>query len=101
MVCAPCYDQKVTTSAVNQALQRGVSAHAAPLAQGRAVKFFYATQTGTRPPTFTVFVNLPHVVPESYRRYLVHQMRQQLGLADTPVRLLLRSRREPAKEKKR
>jgi GTP-binding protein len=95
------YDQKVATSAVNQALQHSVNAHAAPLAQGRAVKFFYATQTGTRPPTFTVFVNLPHAVPESYRRYLVHQLRERLGLADTPVRLLLRSRREATKGKKR
>ncbi|HZD42161.1 MAG TPA: ribosome biogenesis GTPase Der [Terriglobales bacterium] len=95
------YDKKVSTSAVNQALQQSVQAHAAPFFQGRAVKFFYATQTGTRPPTFTIFVNLPRAVPESYRRYLVHQLREHLDLADAPLRLILRSRRESMKGKKR
>lgn len=94
------YDKKVATSTVNQTLQRCVKAHAAPLAQGRAVKFFYATQTGTRPPTFTLFVNSPHAVPESYRRYLVHQLRENLGLGYAPVRLVLRARRAEEKGKK-
>jgi GTP-binding protein len=91
------YARKVSTSAVNQALQKIVRAHAAPLAQGRPVKFYYGTQTGTRPPTFTLFVNRPEAVPESYRRYLIHQLREQLGLEDAPIRLHLRARREAKK----
>jgi len=98
---AKAYNKKIATSVVNQALQRSVRAHSAPLAQGRAVKFFYATQTGTRPPTFTVFVNFPNAVPESYRRYLVHQLRENLALEHSPVRLVLRARREEGKGKKR
>lgn len=88
------YDRKVSTSALNQALQQIVRAHSAPLAQGKAVKFYYGTQTGTRPPTFTVFVNRPEAVPESYQRYLVHQLRDKLGFAEAPMRLRLRARRE-------
>ena len=91
------YARKVSTPAVNQALQKIVRAHAAPLAQGRPVKFYYGTQTGTRPPTFTLFVNRPEAVPESYRRYLIHQLREQLGLEDAPIRLHLRARREAKK----
>ncbi len=94
------YETKTTTSTVNQTLQRIVRAHAAPLAQGRAVKFFYATQTGTRPPTFTLFVNLPKAVPESYQRYLVHQLRDHLGLEHAPIRIFLRPRREEGRRKK-
>ena len=40
------YVSKVSTSAMNQALQRIVRAHAAPLSQGKPVKFYYGTQTG-------------------------------------------------------
>ena len=98
---ARAYDKKVATSLVNQTLQHSVRAHTAPLAQGRAVKFFYVTQTGTRPPTFTIFVNFPHAVPESYRRYLVHQLRENLGLGYAPVRLVLRARRAERQGKKR
>ncbi|HEX2228532.1 MAG TPA: ribosome biogenesis GTPase Der, partial [Candidatus Binatia bacterium] len=50
------YRRKISTSQVNQALQRIVKAHSAPLYQGRAVKFYYGTQTGSRPPAFTLFV---------------------------------------------
>ena len=53
------YELKISTSALNQALQAMVKANPAPLNEGRQVKFYYGTQTGTRPPTFTFFVNSP------------------------------------------
>lgn len=88
------YDRKVSTSAFNQALQEIVRAHAAPLVQGRPVKFFYGTQTGSRPPTFKIFVNTPSAVPEAYERYLVRHLRERLGLEHAPIKLVLRARRE-------
>ena len=89
------YRRKVSTSAFNQALQQITRTHSAPLAQGgRAVKFYYGTQTAAGPPTFTVFVNRPDEVPESYKRYLLHQLRENLGFDHTPIRLYLRGRRE-------
>jgi GTP-binding protein len=91
------YRRKISTSQLNQALQQTVKAHSAPLYQGRAVKFYYATQTGSRPPAFTLFVNLPRAVPESYRRYLTHQLREQLGLLHIPIKLILRPRRQEPK----
>jgi GTPase len=95
------YGKKVSTSAMNQALQRIVRAHAAPLSQGKPVKFYYGTQTGTRPPTFTLFVNTPQAVPESYQRYLIHQLREHLALEYVPIRLVLRARREEPRRRRR
>ena len=88
------YRRKVSTSTLNQALQQITRAHAAPLAQGRMVKFYYGTQTGIGPPTFTLFVNRPEAVPDSYKRYLLRQLRGNLGFESTPIRLHLRGRRE-------
>ena len=95
------YRSKVRTSALNEALQAIVRAHPAPQFHGRQVKFYYGTQTGTHPPTFTLFVNAPEAVPESYQRYLVHQLRANLGLQFAPIKLILRARREETKRKKR
>jgi GTPase len=95
------YGKKVSTSAMNQALQRIVRAHAAPLSQGKPVKFYYGTQTGTRPPTFTLFVNTPQAVPESYQRYLIHQLREHLAFEYVPIRLVLRARREEPRRRRR
>jgi GTP-binding protein len=93
------YQRKISTSVFNQILQETVRAHPAPLSKGKPVKFYYGTQTGTRPPTFTLFVNSPRAVSETYRRYLIHQLRQHLGLDYAPMRLILRARREPRRSK--
>jgi GTPase len=95
------YEQKIATAAVNQALQQIVKAHAAPLWQGKPVKIYYGTQTRTRPATFTLFVNHPRAVPESYQRYLVHQLRGSLDLEFAPIKLVLRARREEKSGRKR
>ena len=94
------YRRRIATSQFNQALQRIVRAHTVPLWQGRAVKFYYGTQTGSRPPAFALFVNIPRGVPESYRRYLTHQLREQLDLNHAPIKLILRPRREERREKR-
>lgn len=93
------YRRKVPTSRLNQVLQEVVKSHTPPLHQGRAVKFYYATQTGVCPPTLTLFVNFPKGVPVSYERYLVHQLREALSLQYSPVRLILRARREERKKR--
>jgi GTP-binding protein len=95
------YEKKVATAAVNQALQQIVKAHAAPLWQGKPVKIYYGTQTRTRPATFMLFVNHPRAVPESYQRYLVHQLRGSLDLEFAPIKLVLRARREEKSGRKR
>ena len=95
------YRSRVSTSRLNQVLQRIVKAHAVPLDRGKAVKFYYGTQTGTRPPTFTFFVNIPRAVPESYQRYLINQLRQDLGLECAPIRLRFRARREEQRRARR
>jgi len=63
-----------------------------PLFRFRPIKFYYLTQPETHPPTFIAFVNHPEGVPESYRRYLVKELRKQLGLSHAPLRLFLKGR---------
>jgi GTPase len=94
------YRKKISTSVMNETLQRIVRAHVAPLVQGKAVKFYYGTQTGTHPPTFTLFVNRPQAVPENYQRYLIHKLRENLGLEHAPIRIVLRARREEQRRRR-
>jgi GTP-binding protein len=70
------------------------------LSQGRSVKFYYGTQTRTGPPTFALFVNRPNAVKESYKAYIIHRLREELGLRHAPIRLDLRARREEKKTKR-
>jgi GTP-binding protein len=91
---AAAYQRRIQTSALNQALRAIFARNAPPLAQGKPVKFFYGTQIRSRPPTFALFVNFPKGITASYERYLVHQMRRELGLEGAPIRLVIRGRRE-------
>jgi GTP-binding protein len=94
VVVVKAYRRKVATSQLNQALQRIVQAHAAPLFRGRPVKFYYATQIGTAPPTIALFVNKAHALPASYEKYLTSQLREALGFDNAPIKLVFRPRRE-------
>jgi len=95
------YRRKVSTASLNQALQTIVQAHTVPLFRSRPVKFYYGTQTGVAPPTFTFFVNQPDGILDSYQRYLVNHLRQHLGFVNTPIRLHFRARREPAQGRRK
>ena len=95
------YRRKISTSQLNQALQRIVKAHTVPLFHGKPVKFYYGTQIGTQPPTFTLFVNIAHAVPASYQKYLIGQLRQDLGLDHAPIKLIFRPRREEQPPRKK
>ena len=63
-------------------------------AHGRHVKLFYATQTSVRPPTFVVSTNHPTDIGQSYRRFLVNQLRKAYGFEGTPVRVVFRARKQ-------
>lgn len=53
---------------------------------GRSPKIYYMTQTGVRPPTFTLFVNAPSRLGDNYRRYLWGQFVEHFGFRGTPLR---------------
>ena len=89
------YDQfsaRISTALVNRAIQEVIEKHPpSRIGRGR-LKFFYATQTRTKPPTFTVFVNRPDMLHFSYERFLNNQLRLNLGLTQTSIKLLFRKR---------
>jgi GTP-binding protein len=89
------YDQfstRAQTSTVNSVLRELMEKHPPPRAGRGRVKFLYATQARSRPPTFVIFVNYPELVHVSYRRFVMNQLQTRLGLEYTPVRLLFRKR---------
>jgi GTP-binding protein len=98
---AAVYRLKIPTSPLNQALRAIFAKNPPPLARGKAVKFFYGTQVAVAPPTFALFVNFSAGVGATYQRYLIHQIREALGLEGSPVRLVIRGRREETDSGKR
>lgn len=86
------FARRITTSDLNRVFSAATEEHHAPLYQGRRVKFYFATQVGTKPPSIVIFTNRPDGVHFSYERYIVNRFREAFGFTGTPMRLLFKGR---------
>lgn len=91
------YNQRVTTGILNRGLAEALQKHEPPIVRGRRLKFYYATQASTKPPTFVLFCNYPDSIHFSYERYLTNQFREAFGLDKSPLRILFRGRERKAR----
>ena len=53
------------------------------------------TQAKARPPHFVIFGNQLPALPESYKRFLINGLRQSFGFGGVPLRLSLKSGKNP------
>ncbi len=85
---------RIPTSRLNQIIHRAQDAHTPPSRGGKALKMYYATQVRTAPPTFLIHVNDPSLMHFTYRRYLENRIREVYPFLGTPIRIVLKARRE-------
>jgi GTP-binding protein len=89
------WSRRVPTSALNRWFDQALGANPPPAPGGKRIKLRYITQAGTRPPRFVVFGTRLHDLPTSYERYLLNGIRRELGFGAVPVRLVLKSPKNP------
>lgn len=89
------WSKRVPTAALNRWFDDALAANPPPAPGGRRIKLRYITQAGTRPPRFVVFGTRLDALPTSYERYLVNGIRAKLGFEAVPVRVVLKSPKNP------
>ena len=85
---------RVSTAVLNQVLNEAIAIVQPPTDKGKRLKIYYMTQATTKPPTFVVFVNDKKLFHFSYERYLVNQIRKEFTLTGTPVRIMVREKKD-------
>ena len=85
---------RVPTSVLNQVINEAIAIVQPPTDKGKRLKILYGTQASTKPPTFVIFVNNKDLFHFSYERYLVNQIRKEFGLRGTPIRILVREKKD-------
>ena len=85
---------RLTTSQINKIIQRAQDRHPAPSKTGKALRIYYGTQVRSDPPTFMLYVNNPELAHFTYLRYIENQIREDYPFIGTPIRLVLKKRRE-------
>ena len=94
---------KITTSELNDLLQKAQERYAPPLVNNRRFKIYYAThqidETQPHPtPTIMAFINSYDLLTPAYRRYIELKLRERFTLEGCPVRWVWKDK-EPMKKK--
>lgn len=92
------WSKRVPTAALNRWFDDALTANPPPAPGGKRIKLRYITQAKSRPPGFVMFGTRLELLPASYERYLVNSIRRELGFEAVPVRLTLRSPKNPFKK---
>lgn len=89
------WSKRVSTAALNRWFDDALEANPPPAPGGKRIKLRYITQAGTRPPRFVIFGSRLDLLPTSYERYLINGIRAKLGFDAVPVRVTLKSNKNP------
>ena len=88
------YYTRVKTSLLNEVIQDAQTMNQTPNFNGGRLKIYYASQVSTAPPTIILFVNNPNFMHFSYQRYLENRLRETFNFEGTPIKIILRERKE-------
>jgi GTPase len=89
------WSRRVPTATLNRWFEAAVDANPPPAPGGKRIKLRYITQARNRPPTFVIFGTRVDQLPTSYHRYLLNGIRRDLDFGAVPVRINLRSPKNP------
>ena len=84
--------KRVTTSALNDVIGEAVMLNQPPSDKGKRLKIYYGSQTGTKPPKFTLFINDKKLTHFSYQRYLENKIRENFGFEGTSIQFEYREK---------
>ena len=87
--------RELPTARLNAVLERAVEQHAPPLIRGRQPRLRYAHQGGRFPPRIVIHGTQAERLPGDYERYLENAFRTALRLVGTPLKIELRSAKNP------
>ena len=85
---------RVGTGVLNEIMTEAVALQQPPSDKGKRLKLYYITQVAVKPPTFVIFVNDKELMHFSYTRYIENKIRESFGFKGTPLRFIIRERKE-------
>ena len=84
--------KRISTGVLNDVINEAIAMVQPPSDKGKRLKIYYATQAGTKPPTFVLFVNNAELAHYSYIRCLENQLRAKFGFEGTPIKFIIREK---------
>ncbi len=88
------HSMRVATGVLNEIMAEAVALQQPPSDKGKRLRLYYITQVSVKPPTFVIFVNDKELMHFSYTRYLENQIRETFGFRGTPLKFIIRERKD-------
>ena len=85
---------RIATGVLNEIVSEAVAMQQPPSDKGKRLKIYYVTQVSVKPPTVVIFVNDKELMHFSYTRYLENRIRDTFGFRGTPLKFIIRERKE-------
>ena len=85
---------RVATGVLNEIMAEAVALQQPPTDKGKRLRLYYITQVSVKPPTFVIFVNDKELMHFSYTRYIENKIREAFGFRGTPLKFIIRERKE-------
>jgi len=89
------YDEsqkRITTHQLNKFIEAAMQKNHPPMITGKRLRIYYMAQVAIAPPKFILFVNSPHLMAETYRKYLYNQFRDAYGFKGSPLLIHLKGK---------
>ena len=85
---------RIATGVLNEIMTEAVAMQQPPSDKGKRLELYYITQVSVKAPTFVIFVNDKELMHFFYTRYLENKIREAFGFRGTPLRFIIRERKE-------
>lgn len=85
---------RVSTGRLNRVLKAAVVRNRPSVRKNRVPKIYYATQVATQPPTIVLKCNDPALFDESWKRYMLGVLQEELPFSEVPIKLYMRPKSE-------
>jgi GTPase len=84
--------ERIGTGALNTFIERCLQKYHPPMIMGKRLRIYYLTQVETNPPRFVLFVNKPDLMLDTYKKYLLNNLREAFPFTGCPLIFELRGK---------
>lgn len=89
------YDEsqkRITTHQLNKFISTALQKNHPAMINGKRLRIYYMAQVNVQPPRFVLFVNYPDLMQDSYKKYLINQLREEYGFNGIPLELHMKGK---------
>ena len=85
---------RISTGQLNRFIEKTVQKYHPPMLQGKRLRILYMAQVDVAPPQFVLFVNKAELMTDTYKKYMINQLREAYGFTGVPLVFNLKGRQD-------